>query len=190
MRLGEGTASQDADTDVTEVASWTHVTRGELQRGGQGLLGEIEQVPPMYSAIKVGGKRLHELARDGKEVEREPRPVVIHEFELFADSAGGGGEPAALSADDDRLAGEQLLGQDVRFAVHCSKGTYVRTLAFDLGRAVGSVSHLTALRRTRVGEFSVDDAWDVGELHEALTAVSSAKTRKPGGRDSNRVRGA
>ena len=169
MRLGEGTASQDADTDVTEVTSWRHITRGSLRRESQAMLGEINQVPPMYSAIKVGGKKLYELARDGKEVERKARPVIIHEFELFTSDGG---------ADDDLRSEDQLQTPDVRFTVGCSKGTYVRTLAFDLGRAVGSVAHLTALRRTHVGEFSVDDAWDVHELTDALTAIAAEAPKR------------
>lgn len=180
MRLGEGTASQDADTDVTEVTSWRHITRGSLRRESQAMLGEINQVPPMYSAIKVGGKKLYELARDGKEVERKARPVIIHEFELFTSD---GGAASALGADDDLRSEDQLQTPDVRFTVGCSKGTYVRTLAFDLGRAVGSVAHLTALRRTQVGEFSVDDAWDVHELTDALTEIAAdAPKRKSSSR--------
>jgi tRNA pseudouridine55 synthase len=100
------------------------------------LTGPIEQIPPMVSAIKVDGRRLHELAREGIEIERAPRPVTISRFEV-----GEGSEPGVLSIE-----------------VTCSAGTYVRTLAADLGRLLGGGAHLRDLRRTAVGAFTIDEA--------------------------------
>ena len=104
-------------------------------------------MPPMFSAIRVGGKRLYEAAREGKEVERAARPVTVERFDLERDGGGG---------------------QDVRFYVTCSKGTYVRSLAHDLAAAAGTAAHLTALRREAIGEYRVDNAWNVEELSNLL----------------------
>ena len=100
------------------------------------LTGDIMQVPPMVSAVKVGGKRLHELARAGIEVEREPRPVTVHRFDVAA-----GSEPGVLAVE-----------------VQCSSGTYVRTLAADLGALLGGGAHLRNLRRTAIGSFTVAES--------------------------------
>jgi tRNA pseudouridine55 synthase len=100
-----------------------------------GFVGDIEQIPPMVSAVKVGGRRLHELAREGKEIDREPRPVTIHRFDI-------------APTDDPHLYTAE---------VNCSSGTYIRTLAADLGTALGGGAHLRSLRRTAVGPFTLDD---------------------------------
>jgi len=100
------------------------------------LLGDIEQIPPMVSAIRVDGKRLHELAREGIEIERQPRPVTIHRFDVVEWA-----EPGVLAID-----------------VECSAGTYIRTLADDLGRLLGGGAHLRNLRRTHVGAFTLAEA--------------------------------
>ena len=110
-----------------------------------GFVGPIEQVPPMVSAVQVGGRRLHELARAGVEVERRPRRVVVHRFEVAAT-----GEPGV-----------------VRIEVECSSGTYVRSLAADLGAALGGGAHLRALRRTAIGSFGVGEARPVEALSPA-----------------------
>ncbi len=98
----------------------------------------------MYSAVKVGGERLYKKARRGETIERQPRPVSVYRFELAA-----------------------RRGADVDFVIECSKGTYVRTLAHDLGQALGVGAHLTALRRTAIGPFGVDEAWTLAGLAEA-----------------------
>lgn len=112
------------------------------------FVGAIEQVPPMVSAVKVGGKRLHELAREGKDVERAPRPVTVHRFDV---------EPT-----DDPLV--------YRVEVDCSSGTYIRTLAADLGANLGGGAHLRALRRLRVGPFTLDDANPIDDVELAPLA--------------------
>jgi tRNA pseudouridine55 synthase len=106
------------------------------------FVGEIEQIPPMVSAVRVDGRRLHELAREGKEVERKPRTVTVHRYEI---------EPT-----DDPLV--------YRAEIECSSGTFIRTLAADLGHALGGGAHLTDLRRTRIGSFGEADARPVEEV--------------------------
>ena len=112
-----------------------------------GFLGRIEQIPPMVSAIKVEGRKLYELAREGQEIERKPRSVEISELELT------GFEPGEFPVMD--------------FRVVCSSGTYVRTLADDIGRALGGRAHLTALRRTRIGSLNAEGAATMETLGEA-----------------------
>ena len=157
MRLGEGTPSQDACTDVDEVLPWEHVSDRLLTLEARKFVGDVVQIPPMYSAIKVKGERLYKAARRGETVERKPRNCVVTAFEVTRD------------AEDPRL---------VHFDVACSKGTYVRTLAHDLGRALGTVAHLTALRRESVGEHDVKDAWTVDALVEACAPALEAKKRQ------------
>ncbi|HSM64889.1 MAG TPA: tRNA pseudouridine(55) synthase TruB [Ilumatobacteraceae bacterium] len=149
--LGASTSTLDAAGDVVERFDMTSVTLDDARRAvAEHLVGDIEQVPPMVSAIRVDGRRLHELAREGVEIERAPRPVTIHRFDVV-DWA----EPGVLSID-----------------VECSAGTYVRTLADDLGRWLGGGAHLRNLRRTHVGEFSLAEAAPPDECE--LLAVETA----------------
>ena len=146
MRLGEATPSQDAATPVETFSQWEHVTDAQLADAARSFVGEITQIPPMYSAIKVGGERLYKAARRGEVVERKERKVVVSSFTVERDLGDA---------------------QFVKFKVECSKGTYIRTLAHDLGAALGSAAHLTALRRESIGEHLVGDAWTTGALFEA-----------------------
>ena len=130
--LGAATSTLDASGEVLRTYDMTHVTPEMVRAAAAALTGEIEQVPPMVSAVKVGGRRLHELARQGIEVERPPRAVTVYRFDT---------EP-----DPDRAG-------VYRAEVECSSGTYVRVLAQDLGRALGGGAHLANLRRTRIGSF-------------------------------------
>ena len=162
--LGTETATLDAAGEVTARHDMTGVTLAEARRlAAQHLTGPIEQVPPMVSALKVGGRRLHELAREGIEVERAARPVTVHELTL-----DDGPEPGVL-----------------RIAVRCSSGTYVRTLAADLGHLLGGGAHLRHLRRTAIGSFAEAEALPVpdapllaaGEaLRDYATVVVDAET--------------
>ena len=147
LRLGATTPSYDAETEPDDSYPTEHVTEADLRAAARQLTGFIEQVPPMFSAIKVDGQPLYKKARQGKTVERKSRRVEIMAFELT----------------DIRLA-----SQEVDFRVRCSKGTYIRTLAHDLGRAVRSGAYLTALRRTAIGEFDVAEAWVVDTLVAAI----------------------
>ena len=166
LRLGEGTPSQDAATEVDETAPWEHVTDAALAAEAAAMLGEITQIPPMYSAIKVKGERLYKAARRGETVERKERRCVIRSFEVSRDDA-----------EDAR---------NVSFRVECSKGTYVRTLAHDLGRRLGSIAHLTALRRESIGEHDVRDAWTTEALFEACGPQLEAflEAKEAGERDA------
>lgn len=142
-QFGVATDSLDADGAVLSREPLP-VTDAQIEDAMQRFRGEIHQMPPMVSARKVEGRRLYELAREGKEVEREARPVIIHELELID-----------IAPSDY---------PEVNFRVVCSTGTYVRTLGDDLARALGGRAHLTALRRTRNGELSVDDAVSVDDV--------------------------
>ena len=134
-KLGARTATGDADGEVTATGGPQRLERATIEQALARFRGPIQQVPPMYSALKHKGKRLYELAREGIEVERAPRPVTIHRLEL-------------LEVHD---TGSIVLD------VACSKGTYIRTLVEDIAAAEGALAHVTALRRTEVGPFSVDD---------------------------------
>ena len=147
IRLGASTTTDDAEGEVTATADAGGVTE-EAVRGGVGkLTGAIMQVPSTVSAIKVGGRRAHELAREGVEVELPARPVTVHSFDILG-----------FRREEGFL--------DVDMRVHCSSGTYIRSLARDLGADLGVGGHLTALRRERVGSFTLDDAQPLPHLEE------------------------
>lgn len=148
--FGIATTTQDASGDVVEGASARDLTAGAVAAAARAFVGEIEQVPPMVSAVKVGGRRLHEIARRGEEVERAPRAVTVYALEVGAFTPGDVASAA--------------------LAVTCSGGTYVRTLVHDLGLALGCGAHLARLRRVRAGGFTDADA--VG-----LEAVSTEHLR-------------
>ncbi|WP_230467202.1 tRNA pseudouridine(55) synthase TruB [Lujinxingia vulgaris] len=143
MVLGSATDTEDASGEVIEVAGWEHVTREAFEEAMAGFLGTIQQVPPIYSALKVDGKRAHALARAGEEVHLEARPIEIFELELMSF------EPPHVS-----------------MRVRCGSGTYVRALVRDLGKAVGSVAHTRSIRRISVGEFDLEQAYRLDELSE------------------------
>jgi tRNA pseudouridine55 synthase len=149
--LGAATSTLDDSGEVLATFDMSAVTLDDARRAvADHLVGDIEQIPPMVSAIRVDGKRLHELAREGVEVERAPRPVTIHRFDVIDWS-----EPGVLVVD-----------------VECSAGTYIRTLADDLGRLLGGGAHLRRLRRTHVGEFTIAEAAPPDECE--LLPVESA----------------
>lgn len=136
--LGTETSTLDDSGEVTATHDMAGTGLAQVRAAAEGFVGDITQIPPMVSAVKVDGKRLHQLAREGKEVEREPRPVTIRSLEV---TEGPAGEPLVFT-----------------MAVSCSSGTYVRTLAADLGTALGGGAHLRNLRRTAVGPYTLDDA--------------------------------
>ncbi|TDN88567.1 tRNA pseudouridine(55) synthase TruB [Microbacterium sp. BK668] len=139
IRLGVATDSDDADGTVTAATDASSLSSEAIRAAVEPLRGAISQVPSRVSAIKVGGKRAYALAREGVDVELAPREVVIHRFDVRA----------------ERREGEVV---DLDVVVDCSSGTYIRSLARDLGSALGVGGHLTALRRTRVGPFDVEGA--------------------------------
>jgi len=134
MRLGVETTTLDADGDVVRETE-VDVTEAHVRDAIRALVGESLQRPPAYSAVKVGGRKLYEAAREGERLEAEPRPVRVHAFDLLSYDA-----------------------PDATFRVTCSGGTYVRVLAADVGAALSCGAHLVALRRTAIGPYAVDDA--------------------------------
>jgi tRNA pseudouridine55 synthase len=146
LRLGETTTTYDADGDVVERRPVT-VSQAEVEAALAGFRGDIVQIPPMYSAIKVKGQKLYKLARQGKEIERAARPITIHRLDVL----------------DWALP-------DVTVEVVCSAGTYIRSLAYDIGQTLGCGAHLTALTRTAAGEFRLEDSHTL----EALDALAQA----------------
>ena len=159
VRLGYATDTGDlTGTPRGEARACADTAREEVEAALGDLRGEIEQVPPMYSAKKIQGKKLYELARRGEEVERKAVRVRVSEFEITADEAG-----AWLRANDDGTC-------DLRARVVCSAGTYVRTLAESLGERLGTGAHLAALRRTRAGAFRISDAHTLDALQTKTEA--------------------
>ncbi len=148
IRLGQTTSTEDAEGALLQQVSAEHVTEAAIATAMAGLRGDIMQVPSTVSAIKVGGQRAYRLAREGQVVELAARPVRIDRFDMLALRRGSDG----------------VIDLDV--AVDCSSGTYIRALARDLGDALAVGGHLTALRRTRVGRFGLDQARSLDELAE------------------------
>lgn len=142
-QLGVTTTSADAEGEVLERRPVGEYSRAEVEAILARFIGEIEQIPPMHSAIKVNGQPLYKLAHQGKEIERKPRRITIYSLDLVS------------------LEGDQMV-----LEVHCSKGTYVRTLAEDIGHQLGCGAHLSALRRTAAGPFSVAHAVSLPELEQ------------------------
>ena len=158
IKLGEQTDTGDAEGEIITTIPVPHVTQAMLQSVTEQFLGEIMQVPPMYSALKKDGKKLYELAREGIEVERAARPLTIYKLSLTP-----------------------LSAQQLQLTVTCSKGTYVRVLAEDIAKALGTVGHLTALRRIQTGDFEIANAitladfaaLDVAARFDKLLAVDA-----------------
>lgn len=158
IKLGEQTDTGDAEGQIIATSPVPHVTQAMLQSVTEQFLGEIMQVPPMYSALKKDGKKLYELAREGIEVERAARPLTIYELSLTP-----------------------LSDQQLQLTVTCSKGTYVRVLAEDIAKALGTLGHLTALRRIQTGDFEIANAitladfaaLDVAARFDKLLAVDA-----------------
>lgn len=147
LQLGATTPSFDLETEVDATFPTSHITQPLVEEVLGRFIGRIEQIPPAYSACKVDGHRAYALARKGKDVELKPKILVIDEMEL-------------LNFDVERM---QLI-----LRVVCSKGTYIRALARDIGQALGSGAHLTALRRTRVGDYRVEDSMKVEDFPSLL----------------------
>lgn len=148
--LGATTPSYDLETEVNETFSTEHITEELLKETTKHFIGDIQQKPPIFSAIKKDGKRLYELARKGETTEIKARTVTISEFEIT-----------------------NISLPKVDFRIVCSKGTYIRSLAFDFGKALHSGAHLSTLRRTKIGNFSVDDATSIEGFIEGLEEESS-----------------
>ena len=157
IRLGQSTSTDDAEGELTGGASAADLMPQALAVAVQGLTGEIEQVPPAVSAIKVDGQRAYKLTRAGAAPDLKPRPVTVHEFTVTAIRPAEGG----------------LL--DVDATVRCSSGTYIRALARDLGNNLGTGGHLTRLRRTRVGGYGLEGARTLEHLAERFEVLPLAQ---------------
>ena len=156
IRLGQSTSTDDAEGEITVTASAAHVTTETLAKAVTDLTGEIMQVPPKVSAIKVDGQRAYKLTRAGAAPELKPRPVTVYEFTVT------GIRPSGPVTDLDAT-------------VRCSSGTYIRALARDLGDRLGTGGHLTALRRTQVGGYGLDAARTLDQLAERFEVMPLAK---------------
>lgn len=141
FRLGATTPSYDLEHEIDTEYEYNHITPEHILKVAEELTGNIQQIPPVFSAIKVNGRRAYKFARKEKELILEPRAVTISEFEITA-----------------------INLPDVDFRIVCSKGTYVRALARDFGNALQSGAHLIALRRTRIGRFKLSEAVELDEL--------------------------
>lgn len=153
LKLGATTPSFDLETEIDATYPTDHITRDMIDQATARFTGRIEQVPPAFSACKVDGKRAYDLARKGREVELKPKVLVIDEIEVTAF------DPEAMT---------------LTLRIVCSKGTYIRALARDIGEALGSGAHLTALRRTRVGDATLGSAHSVDDAVELIRNCSLA----------------
>lgn len=135
IKLGSTTPSFDLETEINQTFPTDHISPEMIYNTANTFVGDIQQLPPVFSALKKDGKRLYEFARSGKTVEVKPRTVNVTEFEIT-----------------------EINNLNISFRIRCSKGTYIRSIANDFGKALDSGGHLIALRRTRIGNFSVDNA--------------------------------
>ena len=145
FKLGETTPSYDAESDVDATFPTAHITPSVLEAARVQFLGEFDQMPPQFSAIKKDGRPLYESARKGEVVKVDPRKVHIYQFDI-----------------------QQLTDNEISFYVKCTKGTYIRSLAYDFGKACGSGAYLTSLIRTEIGEYKVENAWDLEGLAKEI----------------------
>jgi tRNA pseudouridine55 synthase len=155
MILGATTPSYDLETEIDQTFDISSLTPEQVSAACGQFIGDLEQYPPAHSAVKVSGERLYEKARRGEIVELKTRKVTIKSFELT-----------------------RIELPEVDFRVVCSKGTYIRSLVFDFGKSVGNGAHLSALRRTRNGEFDVKDAFEVMELVTHIRKLKENETLK------------
>lgn len=153
FRLGQTTASYDADTPVEHTISASHLSVNQIRSASEAFVGEIRQHTPMYSAVKHEGERLYKKARRGEKVIRPTRDVSVYAFEVL-----------------------DLIDRDVEFDISCSKGTYIRSIAHELGQKIGVGAHLIELRRTEIGPIKVDNAWQLDTLALNSQGISNQPT--------------
>jgi len=148
IRLGLTSPSMDTETECTEIPLQKDLDEKKIFEIRDSFLGEIEQIPPMYSAVKINGKKLYNLARKGKSIVREPRKIIIEKFEI-----------------------EKIDLPDIHFSITCSKGTFIRVIADDFGKRLNSGGILAELRRTEIGEFRVDEAIRIDQFDSQIFSV-------------------
>ncbi len=147
--LGATTPTYDLESEPADFKPYDHIQPDELVETTKKFTGPIAQIPPAHSAIKINGKRVYELARQGKEVKLEPRNVIVHVFEIT-----------------------KVEMPVVSFRIVCSTGTYIRSMAHDFGAALGCGAYLSSLRRTKIGDFTVDDAIPLETLQQEVKAAN------------------
>ncbi|MBC8320608.1 MAG: tRNA pseudouridine(55) synthase TruB [Bacteroidetes bacterium] len=150
MFIGATTPSYDKETEVDQTFETENISKNQMLETTKQFIGEIEQTPPVYSAVKIDGKRAFEYARKDNDIKLKSRQVIIHEFLL-------------LNFDLP----------EVDFMVNCNKGTYIRSLVNDFGKALNNGAYMSSLRRTSIGDYSVSDAYSVEELKESIISQSS-----------------
>ncbi len=150
ISLGKTTPSYDLETEFDSEVDASHITTEQIADAVKQLTGHQDQIPPIYSAIKVDGERAYKQARRKEDVKLAPRAVIVHEFNVI-----------------------KIDGVDVHFRLKCSKGTYIRSVAFDLGKLLGVGAYLKELRRTEVGEYKVSDAHQLDEFIKQLEGADS-----------------
>jgi tRNA pseudouridine55 synthase len=155
--LGHTTPSFDLETEIDSTSPTDHLTEEMLREAAHSFLGEIDQTPPIYSAVKVNGERAYALARRGEEAEIKSKRITIKQFELTS-----------------------IAGNQVDFKVVCSKGTYIRSLARDFGQKLGCGAYLSKLVRTRIGEYRLEDAMNLEQLQELREKQLTHHDRHPG----------
>jgi tRNA pseudouridine55 synthase len=155
MILGSGTPSYDMETEVDETFDISHIDEGMIRSNTVHFIGDINQYPPAHSAIKVDGERLYHKARRGENVELKSRPITIHEFEIT-----------------------RIELPEIDFRVVCSKGTYIRSLVHDFGRTLNNIAYLSALRRTKSGNYHINNAFEVMELVNHVRNLKEQGTLK------------
>lgn len=145
ITLGATTPSYDLETEIDQTFDISAITEEQILAAAKSFEGEQEQLPPAHSAVKIKGERVYEKARRGEDVELKPRKITISSFGI-----------------------EKIEMPNVHFRIKCSKGTYIRSIAHDFGKALNNGAHLSSLRRTMSGDFHVDDAWKLDELIKAI----------------------
>lgn len=155
ITLGKATASMDLETEILSEKPFEHITEANINLLKEEFTGKIMQVPPMYSAVKQKGKNLYKLAREGKTVERQAREINVSDFKIIS-----------------------INLPEIHFEIKCSKGTYLRAIANDFGEKLGCGGVLSSLRRTKIGQFSVDDAISVEEFKKRLKISISIEQKK------------
>lgn len=155
LTLGATTPSYDLEREVDQRFDWSGIRESQIIETAGSFVGEIEQIPPAHSAIKMDGERVYEKARRGESVDVKPRRVHIREFEIT-----------------------HIALPEVDFRVVCSKGTYIRSLAHDFGKALNNGAHLSRLRRTRSGGFRIEDAWQVKDLVNCIKEITFAPSHE------------
>lgn len=154
IELGATTPSYDLETEINQTFPYEHITQADVEAVFPQFLGEIMQIPPVFSAMNVNGKRAYEYARKGQELELKARPITIFELEILEFSL-----------------------PKVIIKVRCSKGTYIRSLAHDIGKALENGAHLTALRRTKSGDFDVNNAYTIEQFAALVNANISSQCK-------------